>query len=338
VAWAAAPNFIWDATGWDGILIQALYPPSGLPVWSRAAEETRFVIQDYSNRLGRYPYPTAINVHGPVHGMEYPMVVFCSGQESDRHLFVCACHELGHQWFPMTVGSNERLFGWQDEGLVNFIGISVFHDRLPDDDGMEAGFAPDGMVEWLPPLVNPEHTIMMPIDWGPNSIYFLHTVKSAVALNLLRREIVDSVALDAAFREYATRWAFKHPTPADFFRTIDDALGKDLSWFWGSWFFRTDQLDFAIDSVTQSESEGTVTSEIHFSRKARMVAPVDFFIQGADGTEQHVRIPVEVWQRGPAHTYPLITPTAAQPVRIEIDHKRAFPDIDRENNTWLRRR
>src|SRR5256885_7248180 len=132
VAWAAAPNFIWDASGWNGILMQYFYPPVADSVWREATSMVRHSIKHYSEKWFPYPYPTAINVNGPVGGMEYPMLVFCANRRSRQGLFGVTAHELGHQWFPMVVGSNERLYAWMDEGFNTFINIysarAFFHD------------------------------------------------------------------------------------------------------------------------------------------------------------------------------------------------------------------
>src|SRR6266699_3158859 len=132
VAWAAAPNFIWDASGWDGILIQAVYPPEANSDWQNATAYSRHTIKHYSEKWFRYPYSIATNVAGPVGGMEYPMIVFCGDRAGGRGLFDVTTHELGHQWFPMVVGSNERLYAWMDEGFNTFIniysGMTFYHD------------------------------------------------------------------------------------------------------------------------------------------------------------------------------------------------------------------
>jgi len=143
---------------------------------------------------------------------------------------------------------------------------------------------------------------------------------------------VDSTAFDQAFREYARRWAFKHPTPADFFRTMNDALGEDLSWFWRSWFYRSDHLDQAVDSVSQRDTSGASIARIFLSNKAEMVWPLDLEIGLANGATEHVKLPVEAWYRGSpfiyVHRYP------ARVVRVVIDPRNVDPDINRANNTW----
>ena len=346
VAWAAAPNFIWDASGWEGILIQALYPPAALPLWSEAADMGRHTIMHHSNWY-HYPYPTAINVNGPVGGMEYPMIVFCSERQDRLGLYFVTTHELGHEWFPMVVGSNERLYGWQDEGFNTFIDYFSTVDRFKNDTsfaaklqspqwGMELGQM-RFWTEFIRRYTGREAPSLEPQDRNEGMISsMLHYTKPAVGLHFLRNEVVDSAAFDQAFREYARRWAFKHPTPADFFRTMNDALGEDLSWFWRSWFYRTDHLDQAVDSVSVRDSAGVaVQARVWLSNKLDMVAPVDLTITGADGSVQHVKLPVEVWYRGSTTSYPFHATPATRPVRVVIDARNVYPDVNRTNNTWL---
>jgi hypothetical protein len=346
VAWAAAPNFIWDASGWEGILIQALYPPVALPLWAEAADMSRHTIMHHSNWY-HYPYPTAINVNGPVGGMEYPMIVFCSERHDRLGLYFVTTHELGHEWFPMIVGSNERLYGWQDEGFNTFIDYFSTVDRFKNDTsfaakmqspqwGMELGQM-RFWADFVRSYTGREAPSMEPQDRNDGNISGeLHYSKPAVGLHFLRNELVDSAAFDQAFREYARRWAFRHPTPADFFRTMNDALGEDLSWFWRSWFYRTDHLDQAVDSVSVRDSAGVaIQARVYLSSRLEMVAPVDLTITGADGSVQHVKLPVEVWYRGSTTSYPLHATPATRPVRVVIDARGVYPDVNRTNNTWL---
>jgi hypothetical protein len=345
VAWAAAPIFIWDASGWDGILIQALYPPAALPLWARAADMGRHTIMHHSYWY-HYPYPTAINVNGPVGGMEYPMIVFCSERQDTLGLYFVTTHELGHEWFPMIVGSNERLYGWQDEGFNTFIDYFSTVDYFKGDTGFTRKLETPQMgmelgqtrfwADFVRRYTGREAPSMEPQDRNPPMLSGeLHYTKPAVGLHFLRNEVVDSAAFDQAFQEYARRWAFRHPTPADFFRTMNDALGEDLSWFWRSWFYRTDHLDQAIDSVQVRDSAGVaVQGRVFLSNRLKMVAPVDLTITGADSSVQHVKLPVEIWYRDARTSYPFRTSTAARPVRIAIDARNVYPDVDRTNNTW----
>jgi len=336
VAWAAAPNFIWDASGWEGVLIQALYPPAALPLWSQAADMGRHTIMHHSRWL-RYPYPTAINVNGPVGGMEYPMIVFCSERKDEHGLYFVTTHELGHEWFPMVVGSNERLYGWQDEGFNTFIDYFSFHDRYPSDtatsNGAEIGHGAAWWVALLTHYTGREAPIMEPQDRNPPMLSsYLHYPKTALGLHFLREQVVDSTAFDQAFREYARRWAFKHPTPADFFRTMNDALGEDLSWFWRSWFFRSDHLDQAVDSVVQRDTLGGSLARITFSNRAEMVAPLDVEVGLGNGSTEHLKLPVEAWYRGSPFIYTRLWP--AKVVKVTIDPRGAYPDVNRGNNAW----
>lgn len=346
VAWAAAPNFIWDASGWDGILIQALYPPAALPLWAEAADMGRHTIMFHS-RWYHYPYPTAINVNGPVGGMEYPMIVFCSERKDRYGLYFVTTHELGHEWFPMIVGSNERLYGWQDEGFNTFIDYFSMMDRFRGDTafarqmhsaqwGLELGQM-SFWTDYVRNYAGREAPSLEPQDRNDGRISGeLNYTKPAAGLRFLRDEVVDSAAFDQAFREYARHWAFRHPTPADFFRSMNDALGEDLSWFWRSWFYRTDHLDQAVDSVTVTpDSTGTgVRARVWLSNRLEMVAPVDLTITEADSSQLHVKLPVEVWYRGGATSYSFGTTTAAKPVAVVIDVRDVYPDVNRTNNTW----
>src|SRR5437773_1179985 len=228
VAWAAAPNFIWDASGWNGILMQAYYAPEANADWGHAIQLVRHSIKHYSEKWFPYPYPTAINIAGPVGGMEYPMIVFCGDGAGGRGLFGVTTHELGHEWFPMTVGWNERLYAWMDEGFNTFINTysarALYNDTTRQGGGgVEpwANFAASG--QYIPPMLAADR---VPGEFLGAAEYG----KRAVGLFGLRHAILDDTTrFDAAFREFIRRWAFKHPTPADFFRTMEDGLGEDLS-------------------------------------------------------------------------------------------------------------
>src|SRR5216117_2404630 len=331
VAWAAAPNFIWDASGYAGVLIQSLYPPEANAGWARSTEYARHSIKHYSEKWLRYPYPTAINVGGPVGGMEYPMIVFCSHRAGDRALFGVTTHELGHEWFPMIVGSNERLYAWMDEGFNSFMniysGLAFYHDPAPQGRGSVqqwARFASSGL----------DVPSMLPADRVPPSLLGQAEYnKPATGLYLLREHILaDTARFDAAFRAYIRRWAYKHPTPADFFRSMEDGLGEDLAWFWRGWFYRTDVVDLAVDSVrARTDSTGT-SALLYLSSLGDLPMPVDLRLTYANGATEDVRLPVEIWYLGNRYTYQRKVP--ADVVKVEIDPGQNFPDVRRGNNTW----
>lgn len=334
VAWAAAPNFVWDASGWEGILMQSYYPPQANPDWHNSTAYVRHTIKHYSEKWFRYPYPTAINVAGPVGGMEYPMIVFCSHRAGGRGLFGVTTHELGHQWFPMIVGSNERLYAWQDEGFNTFIniysGLTFYRDTTVTGRGSAdqwAAFAATGND--VPP--------MLPADRIPRQ--FLGQAgynKPATGLYLLRHHILDdSSRFDAAFREYVRRWAFKHPTPADFFRSMEDGLGEDLSWFWRGWFYRSDVVDLAIDSVAvTTDSTGARTARTYLSSPGQLPMPVDLTLTYADRSTETARLPVEIWYLG--NHYVDVRPIPRELARVEIDARHGFPDVRRGNDVWMK--
>ncbi len=333
VAWAASANFIWDASGYGGTLIQSFYPPEANADWARSTEYARHSIKHYSEKWFRYPYPTAINVAGPVGGMEYPMIVFCSHRAGDRSLFGVTTHELGHEWFPMVVGSNERLYAWMDEGFNTFINIystlAFYHDSTPQGRGNAlqwARFAASGQDQ--PPMLAADRVT-------PRLLGQVEYNKPATGLYLLRHSILDDTTrFDAAFREYIRRWAYKHPTPADFFRTMEDGLGEDLSWFWRGWFYRSDVVDLAVDSVrTRTDSTGT-TALVFLSSPGGLPMPADLRLTYANGTSENVRLPVEVWFQGSRFTYEKKVPSEA--TKVEIDPGQNLPDVRRGNNVWVK--
>lgn len=332
VAWAAAPNFIWDASGWNGILMQSFYPPVADSIWRESTRMVRHSIKHYSEKWFHYPYPTAINVNGPVGGMEYPMIVFCANRRSREGLFGVTTHELGHEWFPMIVGNNERLYAWMDEGFNTFINIYSARAYFPDQAWLRARgqaeqwaqFAATGRDE---PGITPADRVT------PELLGQVAYNKPATGLYLLRHAVLDSTRFDAAFRDYVRHWAFKHPTPADFFRSIEDGVGEDLSYFWRGWFYRTDVVDEAVDSVkTRRDTTGTTYTGIFLASPGGLPMPVDLRLTFADASNEDVRLPVEVWFEGNRFTY--VRAFAKELVKVEIDPEKNFPDVRRQNNVW----
>jgi aminopeptidase N len=291
------------------------------------------------SRWFHYPWPTAISVEGPVGGMEYPMITFDNARD-EKELYYTIAHEHGHEWFPMMVGSDERLYPWMDEGFNTFIDWFSFRDRYPADttriQSLEFG-SMRAYQAFLGKYTGVETPIMETQDRSPNGLMGGWNAygKPAVALHFLREQVVDSNAFDDAFREYVRRWAFKHPQPADFFRTMDNALGENLAWFWRGWFLRSDHLDQAVDSVVQRDTTGRTLTLVFLSSRRRMVAPVELRLTAADGSTRMVKLPVETWLRGQRAVWATLTSPQAKPVRIEIDPGAVSPDVDRSNNTWV---
>ena len=325
-AWAASPAFEWEASGWHGILMQAFHPPEASADWRTAVAVVRRTIRQYSTQWFPYPYATATAVAAPLaSGMEYPTLVFDPLDQSGTSLERVILHEIGHQWFPMIVGSNERRNAWMDEGFdsfINWIGIG----RRPSGNGR-------GAIRWA--TAGRPGPIMQPADSiSPDAYDPIEYSEPDIGLELLRFEILDdTAAFDRAFREYIKRWAFKHPSPDDFFRTMDDVLGRDYSEFWHSWFYTTDVLDQAVDSVvTLPATGGTITAYVYLSSRGRLLLPVKLRITFADGTWRDVKLSSDIWSTGPRYRFD-VTGTQ-RVVGVEIDPLQNFPDVDRSNNVW----
>ena len=260
-AFASSRKFIWDAmavkNGANNPLAQSLYPKEGYVLWSKESTNAiKNTLDVYSARTIDYPYPTAYSVNWVGGGMEYPMISFNGGRPakdgtiSERTLtrtVTVIVHEVGHNYFPMIINSDERQCTWMDEGLNSFLEKETMRERYPKLD--HTGNTPKGIV----PFMKGDKTVMRPVmamsdnqgrSFGANGYS-----KPAAALTLLRETVMGPELFDKAFKEYATRWAFKHPKPSDFFRTMEDASAVDLDWFWRGWFYTTDNVDLTVDEV-----------------------------------------------------------------------------------------
>jgi hypothetical protein len=329
-AWAAAPNWQWEASNYDGILIETLYRASA-DKWAEAHKMARGAIKNFSEQWYRYPYSHATTVEGPVGGMEYPMLTFVPNSSTREAQQWGLAHEFGHQWFPMVVGSNERLYPWMDEGFNTFIDLhntALYFAGTPYGDTIE---------------VNPLHLATghskpgeeQPLITNPTEVRDLMWVgyqKPALMLRTLRNEVLGPERFDAAFRDYIRTWAYKHPTPADFFRLMRDASGMELDWFWRGWVLTTARLDQAVDSVTTDTSG---RASIVLSNRGTMVMPAELLVTYDDGTAETVRLPVEMWNLGQRFTYRLSSAKRAR--RVTVDPRHVLPDLDRSNDTWERR-
>jgi hypothetical protein len=328
VAWAASPEYLWDASGWNGVLAQAYYRPSAKEVWQDAADMSRFSIQEYSTRWFPYPYPQISAVEGPVSGMEYPMVAMEAKDETKEGLYSVVTHEIGHMWYPMTVGSDERRYAWMDEGFNTFINIFSEEGYFKRDDSKrrkgEAMFAlMNDQAPTAQPIITPANRYRSDGNLGS-----LAYIKPAMALYFLRAKVLGPEVFDAAFREYTRRWAFRHPQPSDFFRTIENVSGRELDWFWRGWFYTTAALDQAVESVTQGQGGIKVV----IRNAGQQVAPVELQLTFADGTTQLLRYPVEVWYKGDRYT--AMIPTDKTVVAASVNPDGQFPDINPGNNAW----
>jgi Peptidase family M1 domain len=261
-AFASSRKFIWDAqavkVGDKTPVAMSLYPKEGNPLWEKESTKAiKNALELYSERTLVYPYPVAYSVHAANQGMEYPMICFNYGrpgrdgkysQQTVIGLVGVVVHEVGHNFFPMIVNSDERQWTWMDEGLNTFLEKETFRVRYPEL------FATHGTPKGIIPFMKGDKTQMRPImaqgdnmrgqEFGANGY-----TKPSAALTLLRETVMGPELFDRAFKEYAQRWAFKHPKPADFFRTMEDASGVDLDWFWRGWFYGTENVDIAVDEV-----------------------------------------------------------------------------------------
>ena len=423
-AFASSRKFIWDMmavqVGPRKVMAVSLYPKEGNPLWE--AYSTRAVAQTldtYSRYTFNYPYPKAVSVHAKNQGMEYPMICWNYGRPnedgtySDRTKFgmiSVIIHEVGHNYFPMIVNSDERQWGWMDEGLDTFMQYLTeqeFGTNFPDaiaplDSYPSRRGAPSKIVPYMagdqsfisPIMSNPENVFQL----GPNAY-----AKPATALNILRETVMGHELFDYAFKTYAQRWMFKHPTPEDFFRTMEDASAVDLDWFWRGWFYSTDYVDIGVGTVKKyyvsnepgkevnelleqygmtmedlppnmvymvaedaesfdpSLAEGNALNnseslqnyiaennseidrsnakapkylyEIEFEKPGGLVMPLIVEYSYADGSQERVTYPVQVWRKNDAAVRKVLA-TDKELVGIKIDPDAETADIDTTNNSW----
>ncbi|HEU5260931.1 MAG TPA: M1 family metallopeptidase [Gemmatimonadales bacterium] len=327
-AWAASPDFRWDASGWKGILIQTLYRPNAVP-WEEANKMAWFTIKHFSETLGIYPWPQATTVEGPVQGMEYPMITFVPSIEKREDQFWVLTHELGHEWFPMMVGSDERRYPWMDEGFDSFIDYgsaegyfqgTAYGDTVRRE--LLTAYGVSGVAGNEQPLIN------QPVE--QRDLLWAAYQKPALMLTILRDAVLGREAFERALREYVRRWTFKHPQPADFFRTIENVAGRDLDWFWRNWVYTTARLDQAVDSVGVAGD----TTFVYLSNRAQMVLPVTLELRYADGSTETRNLPIEMWNLGSRFT--ARAGTAKRVVAVVVDPGNGYPDVNRANNHWTR--
>ena len=333
--WAASPEFQWDASSWKGIMAYGYYRPSAASNWKDAADQSRMSIMEYSERWFMYPWPHISAVEGPISGMEYPMIAMENKSQDVYDLYNVVTHEIGHMWFPMIVGSNERVYMWQDEGFNTFINTFSEGRRYPEKGDQMARAAEERrMVEQYITAAADKPVNMNPDRIDPRLLGEASYVKPSVGLQLLRQEILGPEAFDDAFRTYVKRWAYKHPTPTDFFRTMEDAAGRRLDWFWREWFIENSRFDQSIDTVMVQQAGDTMNVAVRFGNRERGVLPIRARFTFADGSSEDVVYPAEVWStnsRRYTRTYKFAKKTL---VRVELDPDHRLLDIDRRNNSW----
>ncbi|MGB3541447.1 MAG: M1 family metallopeptidase [Rubrivirga sp.] len=354
VAWAASEAFILDAANaavvledgsTNNVLSMAAYPHEGIgtpdnPGWEEATRFTRASILANSHWYP-YPYPVAISVAGVVGGMEYPMLHFSGVNARFMSLFGVIDHELGHNWFPMIVGSDERRYAWMDEGFNSYLNTFAnreFYDRNPDP--TIAGYGQSDSARVIRLTEGPAAADFMRQPWSadqPITTYpdrirrpalgWLAYRKPAKGLMMLREQIVGPERMDAAITGYIERWAYKHPQPADFFRTVEDVTGEDLDWFWRGWFYGTGRFDQALAALEVADGTATATVE----NRGEVILPTQVEFRFSDGTTEVASIPAEAY---------FSTDTVAARVALEgrtlvsarLDPSGDLPDDDLSNN------
>lgn len=342
IAWASSKIAIWDAAvinlpSGKKATAQSFYPKEVVDnkSWGRSTEYTKACIEHYSKMWFEYPYPAAVNVAGVVGGMEYPGVSFCSANSKEADLWGVTDHEFGHNWFPMIVGSNERLHPWMDEGFNTFINhysTKAFNNGEYPSSFDKANFIMKGYI--LPSLINQnrESIATFPdVVQTPNlgmTAYF----KPALGLLLLREVILEPERFDYAFKFYIQNWAYKHPTPQDFFNCMENAAGEELDWFWKGWFYGNGYLDQTVETVTYPNEDAKNDAIITLKNQGELVMPVVMDITEENGKVSRVKLPVEIWQRGNEWEYAHKSTSKIKSVELNPDG--ILPDVKSGNNKW----
>jgi len=344
VAWAASRAFILDAarinlpSGKKSLAVSA-YPVESAKDkkgndWRRSTEMVKGSIEHYSGKWFEFPYPAATNVAGIVGGMEYPGIVFCGYNATGGDLWGVTDHEFGHTWFPMIVGSNERKYAWMDEGFNTFI------------NGLSTAAFNNGEFKEQNFFTDPSSKMMIQATFSDkmDGLYNIPEViqqanlgiaaylKPSQMLNSLRDVVLGPQRFDAAFREYVNRWAFKHPTPWDFFHTMENVSGEDLGWFWRAWVLNTWKLDQSVKDVKYVKNKPENGAEIVVENLEKMPMPVTVLVKESNGQEHRIELPVEVWQRGAQWKFGVATTSEIKEVILDPDKK--LPDWNRDNNQW----
>ncbi len=337
VAWASSTAFIWDASrinlpSGKKILGMSVYPAEAAKDngWKRSTEFVKGCLEHYSKQWFEFPYPVATNVAGIVGGMEYPGIVFCSSQAMGGGLWGVTSHEFGHTWFPMIVGSNERKYPWMDEGFNTFIN-TVADKNFNNGEFFNAKINRHSPAKYI--FNDKSESIMTVPDVtsGPNLGTNAYR-KPGMGLELLRDEILGPERFDSAFRYYINNWAFKHPTPWDFFHAMENSSGESLDWFWRGWFLNNWKLDQAVTNVDYVKNDSSQGSIITIENFEQLAMPAVIEIKEANGKTGRVELPVEIWQHGSIWKFHYNSTDKITEVTIDPD--KHFPDMNEANNTW----
>lgn len=336
-SWASSAAFVLDGakinlpSGKKSLALSA-YPveSAGNDAYGRSTEYVKASIEHYSKQWFEYPYPAATNVAGNEGGMEYPGIVFCSWESKGKDLWGVTDHEFGHIWFPMIVGSNERLFAWMDEGFNTFIN-SLSTEAFNNGEYKEEATDLHEMAE---PFTRPDlETIMSsPDNMKEANIGMLAYFKPSAGLIILREQILGKERFDIAFRTYIERWAYKHPQPDDFFRSMENVSGEDLSWFWRSWYVNNWRFDQGVNSIKYVKNDPKKGAIITVENLDKMPMPIVLDVKTKSGKVTRVNLPVEIWQRNKDWSFKHNSTEEIESITLDPDH--VFPDHNTTNNIW----
>lgn len=338
VAWASSKAFVLDAarinlpSGKKAMAVSAQPVESnGNDSYGRGVEYVKASIEHYSNKWFEYPYPMAVNIACNISGMEYPGIVFCGWRSKNADAWGVVDHEFGHSWFPMIVGSNERKYGWMDEGFNTFInGLST----AAFNNGEYKEGRPD-MHQVAKYLSNPslENIMLMPDGMRESNIGTNLYSKPSWGLEILRNQIIGADRFDYAFKNYIKNWAFKHPGPYDFFHAMENGAGEDLAWFWRGWFLENWSMDQGIVSVKEVQKNGVSDGcNIVIANLGKLPMPIILGITTKSGKKEIVKVSVDIWMRNSNWT--VHYPGSEEVVAVVIDPEKVLPDANEGNNTW----
>ena len=338
-AWSSSRAFVLDAarinlpSGKKSLAVSA-HPveSNGMDAYGRGVEYVKASIEHYSKMWFEYPYPMAVNVATSISGMEYPGIVFCGWKDKKESVWGVIDHEFGHTWFPMIVGSNERKFGWMDEGFNTFINV-LSSDEFNNG---EYKSRPTAWHNVGKSLGNPalENMMLMPDGMAERNIGYNLYFKPGWGLELLRNQIVGKERFDYAFKEYIKNWAYKHPTPIDFFRSMDNGTGEDLSWFWRGWFMNSWKVDQSITEVKPFMKEARLAGyTIKVNNLEKMPMPIILQIKLKSGKTETIKVPVDVWMK---NTSWLVRYNTTEEIKeVILDPEKLIPDGNAQNNKWV---
>jgi hypothetical protein len=345
VAFGASKAFVWDAARINlpqgkTALAMSVYPveSAGDAAWGRATEYLKASTEYFSKTWFPYPWPVAINEAGTAGGMEYPGITFDAKRAKGKSLHMVIAHEIGHSWFPMIVGSNERRHAWMDEGFNTFIDIAE-HDAFNHGE-----YGPKRDSEYAPHGGNPADEIAKvladpdapaPLNGADmTSEKYRHPIsyfKGAFGLVLLREQILGPERFDDAFRKYIATWAYHHPSPSDFFRFMESEAGEDLGWFWRGWYQHNWPFDMAVRKVEPIDGDWSHGAAVTVANLDPLVLPNTLRLTYDDGSTKDVRVPVETWQQH--REYVVRVAGARKVVSAALDPAHGLPEADRSNDT-----